>query len=60
MSKGKLPDHLRKVPLPIRVHPEVAKAARESGNASEWMNEAGKEKLANEMRQRKRKRKSKR
>ncbi|MCX6127469.1 MAG: hypothetical protein NTX25_00200 [Proteobacteria bacterium] len=39
MPRPKLPEHKKKVYLPVTVDPDVAKEAKASGNASEWVNE---------------------
>lgn len=39
MPKPKLPEGKKKVYLPVTVDPDVAKEAKASGNASQWVNE---------------------
>lgn len=40
MPRHKLPDEKKKVRLPVTVDHEIAKIARATGNASEWVNNA--------------------
>lgn len=46
MGRHKLPEDKKKVSVKITVDKEVLDKAKESLNASQWFNEAGREKIA--------------
>lgn len=48
MPRPKLMEHKKKVYLPVTVDPDVAKEAKASGNASEWVNAACKKFIESE------------